>query len=47
MYRYEQIIERNIELESTGDQNIRKVGELETDLKQTKEKLNECQVIIY
>lgn len=42
--RYEEAIERNIQLEAGGDENARRVGELESELRKTREKLTECQV---
>lgn len=45
MKKYEEAIERNIELESKGDENARKVSELDAELRRSKDKLIECQVI--
>jgi hypothetical protein len=44
MKKYEEAIERNIELESRGDENQRKVTDLEAELKRTKDKLSDAQV---
>jgi hypothetical protein len=44
MTKYQEAIERNIELESKGDENARKVSELEAELRRSKDKLIECQV---
>jgi hypothetical protein len=44
MKKYEEAIERNIELESKGDENARKVSELESELRRNRDKLIECQV---
>lgn len=46
MKKYEEAIERNIELESKGDENARKASELEAELRRSRDKLLECQVII-
>jgi hypothetical protein len=43
MKKYEEAIERNIELESRGDENQRKVTDLEAELKRTKDKLSDAQ----
>lgn len=43
-YRYEECIERNIELESKGDEAQRKNAALEAELQRTKERLSENQV---
>uniref|UniRef100_A0A183BLK1 Myosin_tail_1 domain-containing protein n=1 Tax=Globodera pallida TaxID=36090 RepID=A0A183BLK1_GLOPA len=44
--KYEEAIERNIALEAGGDENARRVSELEADLRKTREKLAECQKAI-
>jgi uncharacterized protein YlxW (UPF0749 family) len=44
MKKYEEAIERNIELESRGDESQRKVTDLEAELKRTKDKLSDAQV---
>ncbi|XGW33198.1 hypothetical protein V3C99_017570 [Haemonchus contortus] len=41
MLKYEESIERNIELESKGDESQRKIADLEAELRRTKEKLND------
>ncbi|CAB3410336.1 unnamed protein product [Caenorhabditis bovis] len=41
--KYEESIERNIELESKGDDAQRKIAELEAELRRNKEKLSESQ----
>lgn len=41
LFRYEESIERNIELESKGDESQRKIADLEAELRRTKEKLND------
>uniref|UniRef100_A0A8R1I3G8 Lin-5 (Five) Interacting protein n=2 Tax=Caenorhabditis japonica TaxID=281687 RepID=A0A8R1I3G8_CAEJA len=43
MKKYEESIERNIELESKGDDSQRKIAELEAELRRNREKLNEAQ----
>ncbi|CCD73132.2 Rootletin-like coiled-coil domain-containing protein [Caenorhabditis elegans] len=43
MTKYEESIERNIELESRGDDSQRKIAELEAELRRNREKLNEAQ----
>ncbi|KAF1747876.1 hypothetical protein GCK72_024342 [Caenorhabditis remanei] len=43
MTKYEESIERNIELESKGDDAQRKIAELEAELRRNREKLNESQ----
>ncbi|UMM41579.1 hypothetical protein L5515_017779 [Caenorhabditis briggsae] len=43
MTKYEESIERNIELESKGDDAQRKIAELEAELRRNREKLNEHQ----
>lgn len=42
--RYEESIERIVELESRGDGSVGKMTALETELRRTKDKLAECQV---
>lgn len=42
--RYEESIERNIELESKGDDNMRKIAECEAELRRAKDKLAETTV---
>lgn len=42
--RYEESIERNIELESRGDEAQRKIAALEAELRRTKERLSDNQV---
>ena len=46
MKKYEEAIERNIELESRGDESQRKVTDLESELKRTKDKLSDAQVTL-
>ncbi|VDM58664.1 unnamed protein product [Angiostrongylus costaricensis] len=41
MLKYEESIERNIELESKGDESQRKIADLEAELRRVKEKLND------
>jgi len=41
--KYEDAIERNIELESKGDENAHKVSELEAELRRTKERLQDAR----
>ncbi|KAK6009063.1 M protein repeat protein [Ostertagia ostertagi] len=41
MLKYEESIERNIELESKGDESQRKIADLEAELRRTKDKLND------
>ncbi|CAD5215840.1 unnamed protein product [Bursaphelenchus okinawaensis] len=43
MKKYEEAIERNIEIESKGDANVRKVSDLESELRRTRDRLNEAQ----
>ncbi|MFH4974626.1 hypothetical protein AB6A40_001335 [Gnathostoma spinigerum] len=43
MKKYEECIERNIELESKGDDSQRKIAALEADLRRAKERLNDSQ----
>ncbi|VDK40489.1 unnamed protein product [Cylicostephanus goldi] len=42
MLKYEESIERNIELESKGDESQRKIADLEAELRRVKEKLNDA-----
>jgi hypothetical protein len=44
LQRYEEAIERNIQLESAGDENARRVGELESELRAAMDKIGEYQV---
>ena len=44
--KYEESIERNIELESRGDDAQRKIAELEAELRRTKERLNDTQTAL-
>ncbi|VDM42822.1 unnamed protein product [Toxocara canis] len=46
MKKYEEAIERIIELESRGDGSSTKVTAVEAELKRTKEKLSECQEVL-
>lgn len=46
MKKYEEAIERNIELESKGDESQRKSSEMEAELKRTKDKLSDAQTAI-
>lgn len=41
-FRYEESIERNIELESKGDESQRKIADLEAELRRVKEKFNDA-----
>lgn len=43
-FRYEESIERNIELESKGDDAQRKIAALEAQLRRTKDRLTDNQV---
>uniref|UniRef100_A0AC35U797 Major antigen n=1 Tax=Rhabditophanes sp. KR3021 TaxID=114890 RepID=A0AC35U797_9BILA len=43
MKKYEEAIERNIELESRGDEGSRKLSELESELKRTKDRMSDSQ----
>ncbi|TMS37168.1 hypothetical protein L596_004156 [Steinernema carpocapsae] len=44
MKKYEESIERNIELESKGDDCQRKIAEMEAELRRTRDRLNDNQV---